>query len=217
MIAAVVPVKALPEAKSRLLPHLGRDQTRRLTLAMLGDVVEELRRVPALARVVVVTPDEEVARAAREAGGEALVRPDPGLNAAVDSACATLAPGADDGVLVVLGDVAGIRAGEVEALLAAAPEPAASGWGRVVLAPSSDGGTSALRRLPATAIPAAFGPGSARRHRRLAERAGVPLAELALPSLAVDVDEPEDLEALRRSGAAGPRTRECLERLRMRA
>ncbi len=39
MIAALVPVKALPAAKSRLLPHLGADAARRLSIAMLGDVL----------------------------------------------------------------------------------------------------------------------------------------------------------------------------------
>jgi 2-phospho-L-lactate guanylyltransferase len=210
VIVAIVPVKALPAAKSRLVPHLGRAGARQLTLAMLRDVVEALVRVPALAKVVVVTPDEQVARTARESGAEALLRPDPGLNAAVDAACAELAPG--DGALVVLGDVAGLRAGEIDALLAALPDPGPAG-GAVALAPSGDGGTSALLRVPADAIPAAFGAGSAKRHVELAERAGVPHREPALASLAVDVDEPEDLDALRRAGALGPHTAACLEAL----
>ena len=48
MIAAVVPVKALAGAKSRLLTHLAREHVERLSMAMLGDVVEALRDVPAL-------------------------------------------------------------------------------------------------------------------------------------------------------------------------
>jgi 2-phospho-L-lactate guanylyltransferase len=207
MIAALVPVKALPAAKSRLLPYLGADAARRLSIAMLGDVLEALARVPSLARVAVVTPDTTVAQAARDAGAEALLQPDPGLNPAVESAGALLAPGPEDGLLVVLGDVAGVSDAEIETLIGAL-----SGRG-VALAPSRDGGTSALLRIPRDVIPAGFGPGSAKVHRDLAERAGVPFHEVALPSLAIDVDEPADLEALRRGASAGPRTRALLREL----
>jgi 2-phospho-L-lactate guanylyltransferase len=201
VIAAVVPAKALAGAKSRLLRAWPRPAVERLCLAMLGDVIDALRAVPGLARVVVVTPDETVAAAARVAGAEVLLRPDPGLNEAIDAAAARVAPGPEDGVLVVLGDVAGARPAELERLLHALP-----GRG-VALAPSRDGGTCALLRVPRDVIPAGFGPQSARVHRERAARAGVPCVELELPSLAIDVDEPEDLDALRASGGGGARTR----------
>jgi 2-phospho-L-lactate guanylyltransferase len=158
----------------------------------------------------VVTPDAEVAEAARAAGGEALLRPDPGLNPAVEAASAEVAPAAGDGVLVVLGDVAGARSAELAELIAGAPRPG------VALAPSSDGGTAALLRLPRAAIPTAFGPESAKRHRALAEQAGVAFREIGLPSLALDLDEPEDLEALLqrdRASSPGRRTRALLREL----
>jgi 2-phospho-L-lactate guanylyltransferase len=207
MIGAVVPVKTLAASKSRLLPHLGADGARRLCLAMLGDVLEALARVPQLARVAVVTPDAAVAAAARESGAEALLRPDPGLNPAVEAAAAELAPGPEDGVLVVLGDVAGVRGEDVAALLEAAPSRG------VALAPSNDGGTAALLRVPRDVIPAGFGPGSAKVHRSLAERAGVVFREVPLPSLAIDLDEPEDLETFLCGDGSGPRTRALLREL----
>jgi len=205
MISAVVPVKVLAASKSRLLPHLGRAAAERLAIAMLGDVIEALRGVRGLARVAVATPDAAVAAVAREAGAEALLRPDAGLNPAIEAAGAELAPGPGDGLLVVLGDVAGARPEELEALLGAL-----AGGPGVALAPSRDGGTSALLRVPRAAIPAGFGPGSAKVHRDLAARAGVAFRELALPSLAIDVDAPDDLAALERAGTAGPRTRRVL-------
>ncbi len=207
MIAALVPVKALSASKSRLLPQLGRADAERLSVAMLTDVLGALGRVPALARVGVVTPDARVAEAARAAGAEVLLRPDPGLNAAVEAGGRELAPGRDDGLLVVLGDVAGVRAEEIETLLAAVAAPG------VALAPSSDGGSSALLRLPRDVIPAAFGKDSAAAHRGLAERAGVAFREVALPSLAVDVDEPDDLDAFLAGPGAGENTRALLRTL----
>jgi len=204
VIAALVPVKALPRAKSRLLPHLGRGGVEALQIAMLTDVVTALRGVPELTRVAVVTPDVDVAKAAEAAGAEALLRADPGLNQAIEGASAELAPGPGDGVLVVLGDVACARSEELGELVRSVSSPG------VALAPSGDGGTSALLRLPRDVIAAGFGPQSARVHRERAQAAGVSYRESALPSLAVDVDEPEDLDALRRSGAAGPHTRALL-------
>ena len=201
MIAAVVPVKALPASKSRLRRDFDSPLVERLAAAMLRDVVDALAGVPALARVVVVTPDADVAAVARSAGAEALLRNDPGLNAAVDAAAAVVGGGEGDGLLVVLGDVAGARSEEIAQLIDALDEPG------VALAPSRDGGSSALLRAPRDVIPAGFGPESARVHRLRAERAGVRFREVLLPSLAIDVDQREDLEALLRSSAPAIHTR----------
>ncbi len=206
--AAVVPVKTLAETKSRLSPYLGRGGVERLAVAMLGDVLEALLRAQGLDRVAVVTPDANVARAAIDAGAEALLRDDPGLNAAIDAAAGELAPGDDAALLIVLGDVAGIETSDVDTLIDSAP---AIG---VALAPSSDGGTAALLRSPAGVIGSAFGADSAKRHRALAEAAGVPYLEVPLDSLALDLDQPEDLDRFLAREGGGPRTRELLRELR---
>lgn len=206
MIVALVPVKALAGAKSRLAPG-DRDAIERLSLAMMGDVIEALLGVPALERVAVVTPDPTVAREASALGAQALLRDDPGLNAAIEAGAAQLAPSPEDGLLVVLGDVAAASATELAQLIDAAP---ARG---VALAPSRDGGTSALLRRPRDVIPAHFGADSAKRHREAAAHAGVPLCELALPSLAIDVDVADDVQAILGVASLGRRTRAALEAL----
>jgi 2-phospho-L-lactate guanylyltransferase len=207
MIAALVPVKKLASSKSRLLPVLGRSALERLSVAMLRDLLETLQSVSSLEPIVVVTPDPEVAEAAREAGAEALLCSLPGLNPSLERAAAGVASGAGDAVLIVLGDVAGARACDIETLLDAMP-----GRG-VALAPSCDGGTSALLRRPREVIAASFGPESAEVHRNLAVRAGVPFEAIPLDSLAIDIDEPEDLERFVRSTSAGRRTRALLREL----
>jgi len=207
MIGAVVPVKTLPFAKSRLRPWLDRSSVERLAVAMLGDVLEALQQVRALDRIAVATPDLRLAEVARKAGAEVLSASVAGLNPAVESACAVLAPTEDDAALVVLGDVAGAQAADIEVLLDAGARRG------VALAPSSDGGTSALLRAPRDIIPAAFGPDSARTHRGLAVSAGAAFEELALPSLAIDIDERQDLEKFASSASAGRRTRALLREL----
>jgi 2-phospho-L-lactate guanylyltransferase len=201
MIAAVVPVKAVDASKSRLRADFDADDVRLLATAMLRDVLDALAAVPAIGRIVVATPDAAVARIAHSSGAEALVRDDPGLNEAIESATAWLAAEGADGVLVMLGDVAGARPEEIAQLIASL------GGNGVALAPSRDGGSSALLRVPHDAIAAGFGPESSKVHRERALAAGIRFEECELSSLAIDVDRREDLERLIASDAPARHTR----------
>jgi len=208
--AAIVPVKHLAAGKSRLAKALGRDGAERLALAMLEDVVAALRGVSGLDAIGVVTPDPAVAKAAERAGARALLGADPGLNEAIDRAARDLGESARDGTLVVLGDVAGARAADLEAMLMAlalAEAPC------VVLAPARDGGTAALARKPHGAIPSQFGADSANAHRESARAAGIPLVELQLASLAIDLDDENALRAFLATPDGGERTRAALRAL----
>ena len=217
MSAAVVPVKSLAASKSRLLPDLSRGDLEALSLAMLEDVLTALLATPALERVAVATPDDRVAETARRLGAEALHGPDPGLNAAIDAAASKLHLGPTTPLLVVLGDVAGARAEDLQALFVECDRMRAEGAERVaVLAPSRDGGTSALLRAPHDAIPSRFGPQSAAAHRAAAEASSTPFASLPLDSLAIDLDRAEDVALFLASEGNGRATRALLERLEWR-
>ena len=210
MTLAIVPVKRLADTKSRLLAHLDAAQREAFALAMLQDVIGALLRASSVARTVVVTPDESVGSAAREAGAEALVRDDPGLNRAIDAGARELTAGVDEPLLVVLGDVAGAEASDLDALSHALAELGGRG---AVLAPSSDGGTSALLRAPHDVIPARFGADSAKQHREAAATRGVVYRELPLLSLALDLDVPEDVDHFLATTTGGRETRRALDRL----
>lgn len=209
-IDALVPVKRLEAAKSRLVPGPDRSAAGRLTLAMLDDVLEALVAAERIDRVAVVTPDEEVAQHAEAAGAIALLRPDPGLNPSLEAGAAALARPEQGGLLVVLGDVAGATAEDVDAACAALealPRPAA------VLCPARDGGTAALLRAPHDALPGRFGADSAARHREAAAEAGATLRELPLPSLDIDLDRDADVRAFLATDRGGRRTRAVLREL----
>jgi len=210
MIAALVPVKRLASGKTRLARDLDRGALAALVLAMLEDVVAALHAAPGVGCVAVVTPDPEVAGAARRLGARALLEPAPGLGPSLDAAARRLAAEGATGLLVVLGDVPGAQAHDVARMLDALRELGGRG---VVLVPSRDGGTAALLRVPPFAIESRFGPESAEAHRDLAKHAGIPFRELALPSLAIDVDSREDLEDFLAAPSGGPRTRACLRAL----
>jgi len=207
MSVALIPVKRLEESKSRLLRHLPDEQRQALTLAMLEDLLEALQGAERVERVAVTTPDEQVAERARDAGAEVLMRPEPGLNAALEDGLQRLSPAPEEPFVIVLGDVAGALPEDFDRLLAEAEaHPGPGVW----LAPSSDGGTSALLCRPPGAIPLRFGRESAKRHREAAEVAGVAYHEIRLPSLAIDLDQPEDLEAFLATEGGGRRTRALL-------
>lgn len=224
MTTALIPVKRLEQSKSRLLPQLPDGDRQALTLAMLEDLIEALQATPGLDRIAVTTPDPAVAEHASRAGAQILMRPEPGLNAALEEGRTRLRAAMDpeEALLIVLGDVAGALPEDFARLLAAASqsdprddlqhEPAALPSG-VWLAPSSDGGTSALLQRPADLIPCSFGRDSAKRHREAAAVVGAAYHELTLPSLAIDLDAPEDLEAFLATRGGGRRTRRLLASL----
>ena len=216
MTIALIPVKRLEQSKSRLLPELADTARQALTLAMLEDLIDALARSGCIERLAVTTPDPLGAARARAAGAEVLMRPEPGLNAALEDAAVRLAPAEGEALVVVLGDVAGALPEDFRRLVSAAGSggAGASSAAGVWLAPSADGGTSALLLRPARAIPFCFGPASAARHREAARAAGVAYHELALASLAIDLDQPEDLAAFLATSGGGARTRALLGPLR---
>jgi 2-phospho-L-lactate guanylyltransferase len=220
MSTALVPVKSLTTGKSRLLPELARAQLEELSLTMLRDVVETLQTAPSVDRVAVVTPDRVVSASAERLGAEPLLLADPGLNPSIEAAVRALSPASDEPLMVMLGDVAGAIPEDIEALFEAlraqALEPPAGAprAGGVVLAPSSDGGTSALLREPHDAIPPHFGPASAKAHRDAAARAGAAYTEVPVPSLAIDLDHPEDIELFLQTQVGGRHTRALLRHMR---
>lgn len=192
MIAALVPAKALSQAKGRLAALLSDEERRRLVLAMLEDVVGALAAVPRIGLRAVVSPDADVLAQAQRLGALAIAEPTGvrGINQALTYAVGSLADRSLDALLVVPVDVPTIGPAEVEAIIDALPD--ASGRG-VVLCPSAARGTSALALRPPAAIPFRFGRHSFMAHRREANARRLPTRVLRIPSLAVDIDGPQDL------------------------
>ena len=190
MIAALVPVKALRHSKSRLRPVLSDDHRQALVLAMLEDVVGLLAGVPAVAATAVVSPDADVLAFARKLGAQPIREPPKprGLNAALTFASHTLSDQGASGLLVLPVDVPLATTADIEAILNrinANPS--------IVLCPSRSGGTNALALCPPGIIPFRFGHRSSAAHQREATARGLPLEVLPLPSLALDIDHPNDL------------------------
>jgi 2-phospho-L-lactate/phosphoenolpyruvate guanylyltransferase len=212
--AAILPVKRFTHAKQRLGGAVEAPDRAELAAAMVGDVLEALFAIRGLDEVIVVTAEERAATAAREAGAEVVHDPDEaGQSAAAELGIEEATRRGAGRVLLVPGDCPAPDPKEVGALLARKlPEPS------VVIVPDRHGsGTNALLIAPPTAVVPGFGPGSFARHAARARAGGARVAVAQAASLALDVDTPGDLAALRSALAAGggtaPRTRAVVARM----
>ncbi|MGH3033798.1 MAG: 2-phospho-L-lactate guanylyltransferase [Gaiellaceae bacterium] len=178
---AVVPVKGLDGAKSRLAPVLSEEERARLVLDMLERVLAACAGTAAITQTLLVTPE----RGLSQDGVELLV--DGGTGHADAIALALADPRAQAGVLVVMGDCPLAAPESLDALVAAAHP--------LALAPSRDGGVNALALREPNLLAPAFGQPVAATIAR-ARAAGVEPVVVDDPLLALDVDRPEDLELL---------------------
>lgn len=190
---AVVPVKTFGSAKSRLSALLTGKQREGLSLAMLSDVLNALTGVRCLAGVMVVTNEPHAIRLARQFGARVMADENAiGPSAAIQAATADLELRSCDGMLALMGDLPLITSADIERLLSAHQGDCA-----VTLAPSSNRlGTNAAFCMPPGIIPLTFNGRGLADHLAAARLAGADTHILDLPSVALDLDLPEDIASL---------------------
>jgi 2-phospho-L-lactate/phosphoenolpyruvate guanylyltransferase len=131
---AVVPVKALNDAKQRLAAVLPLEARRRLMLTTLEDVLAALRPVEAITSVLVVTPDAEAAEVARRHAALVLREPRAaGHSAAASAGFAEARAHGATRALTIPADAPLVTPDELRALLNRAPtspSPRLRGEGR---------------------------------------------------------------------------------------
>lgn len=191
---ALVPLKRLSDAKSRLSGVLDPDTRARLMRAMLDRTLAEALRAPSVGRVVLVSSEPDAPAIAAAHGIERF--DDRGLpwNGALAAAIAETVR--SDDVLILSADLPLVSAADVEALIAATPAPRGLGIAR-----ARDAGTNAVVMRPAGALVTCFGtPVSSARHAELAAAAGLEPAIVDVPGLALDLDSHDDLREVLRRG-----------------
>lgn len=178
----IVPVKSFRMGKQRLSTTVSEVERERLGRTLAGHVAATVERAALIP--LIVTADSEVASWATSAGFPSLPDSGEGLNEAAAVGVAW-AGHTGSGWIVLHGDLPLLREDDVSAIAGVVREGAA------VIAPSSDGGTSAIGwHGPFDFV---FGAGSFHRH----------LARLPSPTIVVrtglllDVDSPDDLLAVR--------------------
>lgn len=188
----LIPVKNLSAAKQRLAAVLDQPARTELAQAMLHDVVAALAAWPRRPTCALVTSDPVASELARQYDFEIIPDPaNPGETGAIEMATRLCVERGIDNTLVIPADIPLIQATELEQIYAAAPIEGS------VLAPAADGrGTNAVFRRPANLFPLRFGNDSFKPHLAAAQATGKPCQVLQLPGIAVDVDNPEDLQQL---------------------
>jgi 2-phospho-L-lactate guanylyltransferase len=190
---AIVPVKPLRRGKSRLAEVLTQDERKDLNRNLLAHTINTLAAIPEIEHVLVISRDPEALALAREHGARTVLENGaPGLNVALAKATIVARNYITQGVLIVPADLPLLTVEDVRAMLERAKQPPV-----VVVAPDRRRqGTNALLVCPVGLIGYDFGPDSFQRHCERARQAGARLEICELPSLALDVDLPEDLDAV---------------------
>ena len=199
---AIVPVKPLRRAKSRLASVLSKEDRLELSQRMLTHTLEILGEIPSIERTLVVSRDSRALALARKLGARTVTeRGSPQLNRALVRATLVARRYNVSAVLVLPADLPLLTREDIESLIARGSDPPV-----VVIAPDRRrSGTNALLSSPPGLIEYAFGPQSFPRHLEHARVAGVRLEICELPSLALDVDMPEDLLRLESERPAAAR------------
>ena len=189
----IIPVKKFTAAKSRLRPALGERRRRLLARALLEHTLKTVRALKGVEGILVVSKDR-AAHSIAEAFGAGFVREGEcdGLNRALTRASKEAVRRGAEAVMVLPADLPLLRRRDLELAMK---------WGRrppfAVIAPDrADWGTNLLYIAPSGVVDFTFGEGSFTKHLRSAHRNKIRVKVLRIPTVAQDIDCPEDLSAL---------------------
>ena len=185
-VVAIVPMKPVAQAKTRLGSHLTPAHRTELTLAMLAWVLGVLRD-SSVVRTVVVGGDEPVKAVALAEGAHWDRDVHLDLNLAVTSAFRSVWA-AGESAAYVPGDLPLLTVFDVEEALRTSHK-----GDRITICPAHDGGTNGLFVPPSMSIDTKLGPNSFTRHCHAANESGLELAVLHSRGFERDVDTIVDL------------------------
>src|SRR4051812_27456075 len=175
---ALVPLRGLSTAKTRLGPDLDPATRRALVEALLRRTLVAARDARSIAGTVVVTKDPLVAGMAQAHGAVGLVEHLPGVNEAIDAARSLAVARGATAVLVLPADLPAVSAAAVDALVGAAAASLADlerdrERGLVGVVSDRHGrGTNVLLLTPPDAADPKFGEDSRAAHRAAAAAGG---------------------------------------------
>lgn len=196
---AIVPVKPLKNAKSRLSAVLSPEQRYALAGAMFRHVLSVVTKVPEVSGVLVISRDTKALAIAREMGAKTIQESAiSDLNPALMRATMIVKSWRVEAVLILPADLPFVRADDIQALIDLGQNDS------IVIATDHNGdGTNALLVRPPGLIQFDYGPGSFQRHIASATSAGCEVKIYHSDRLASDIDVPEDLALYRRMRSEG--------------
>jgi len=193
-VAALIPVKGFSKAKQRLGGLLSRAGREVLAEAMFRDVLRQAVGARGLEATFVVTGNKDVAAIASTGGAEVILEPtERGETGAVDFARSRLKNDGWEAVLIIPGDLPLVRAEDIEMILAQVPAGAKAPF--ALLIPSHDRlGTNGLLLAPPDLVQLRFGYDSFSFHMNQLSTHRLPARFYENERIALDIDEPKDLE-----------------------
>lgn len=187
---AIVPVKHLTEAKSRLASVLSLRRRRALVCSLLTHSLNALTKVKGIEGILVVGKDRTVRRIALEYGAGFVQEGEHGgLNRALTRAASEAVRRGAAAVMVLPADLPLLRPADITYALSRAGRPPF-----MAIAPDrTERGTNLLLMTPPGLIRFSFGDRSFLRHVQAARKVGIKATVLHRRALAEDLDQPVDL------------------------
>jgi len=186
---ALIPVKSLSKAKSRLASSFTQLQRERLVLDMFHHVLYVLLDSELFEKVSVVSSDNQVLEKAYLWGAQAVVEEYHGHNQALHAAALREMSEGVTTLLTISADLPLLTTQEIRCFFEQSLQH------DVVLAPSRDGtGTNAILVRPPLAVPYVFGPGSLQSYVEAARQKHLSYSKFHSVGLALDIDTIDDLD-----------------------
>ncbi|HVF92508.1 MAG TPA: 2-phospho-L-lactate guanylyltransferase [Blastocatellia bacterium] len=207
MKAVLIPVKDPARAKTRLAAMLSPGERRSLAWAMFEDVGDAVTQAARPDRVFLVSSFRPAIERARSLGWDLLVEETQVSESdSIDRASRILEARGFECVLRLPADIPLVRASDVDELLSVDLRAPAA-----LMVPSREGtGTNAIIRTPPALFPSRFGPNSLALHLEAAARSGAACTVVNNSAIALDIDEPSDIDLLLELGR-GTKTCDLLE------
>jgi 2-phospho-L-lactate/phosphoenolpyruvate guanylyltransferase len=194
-VRAFVPLKHPACARHRLLEALTAKQRYSMYFTLARRIITALRDVALVRDTLIVTSSAEVEIFAGHLGVRVMHQMrDEGINAACEAALTSSSAIGITNALIVAGDLPLVCSESLTALLQSAH---LNERGVTIVPDRHHVGTNALVCTPADAIRLRFGANSFAAHLRTAQEHGLEARIFESGELALDIDEPEDLDAWR--------------------
>lgn len=193
-IWAIIPVKPLNRAKSRLSHVLSPEERQQLAEMMFRRVLEVVRTVPQIMGTLVVSRDSKAIGIARDYGARTVQESGtPELNLALMRATQVIMRWKVTATLILPADLPLIAGEDIAGMI----EMGQADRSMVIATDKHEDGTNAMLLRPPGLIEYAYGPGSYRRHIELARAAGAIVKSYHSERLSLDIDMPDDLKSYR--------------------
>ena len=188
---AIVPVKPLNRAKSRLAEVLTPEQRYQFAATMLRHVLSVVTGVSQVTGTLVISRDTKALSIARDIGAKTIQESNTSdLNLALTRATEVVRAWGANAVLILPADLPFITHEDIESIADMGQEHHA-----IVISTDHElEGTNALLVRPAGLIPYMYGENSYDLHIQAAQQSGAQIKYFSSETMMLDIDIPEDLE-----------------------